>query len=166
MIRLATAADTADLLRMGQQFHAESNHNVVPFDPKRTIAFIEYLIGHPDGLVVVSERDGGAIGWMAGFALPAWFGRLDVKVAYEYGLYVEPAYRHGPSAVRLATAYRDWALRHGCVQIRAGTNAGEHAQAANAIYEHLGFVQCGHAFVLTPGKRPHAYQVDESVAVG
>lgn len=159
MIRPATHDDIPALVEMGRAMHGESNYEVIEFDEKQTAEFIHWVLAQDNGFCAVAERDGELIGYAAGFATPQWFGAKDKLTAQDYGLYVKPSYRRGATAILLATAYRDWAIALGCVQVRAGTAAGTHAQGANAIYEHLGFQRAGYLFVLSPpGGEHHAYQ--------
>ncbi len=148
MIRMATHEDVPQLVELGRAMHAESNYAPLVFDPARTANFVHWLIDEPDGFVACAERDGELVGFIAALAGPTWFGDGKQKTANDMGLYVRPANRRGTSAIFLVQAFKDWVLRNGFAQGRGGTNAGQAGQAANAIYEHLGFARAGHCFVM------------------
>lgn len=148
MIRMATLDDVDGIVELGAAMHRESNYAPLNYHHERTANFIRFLIGEEDGLVAVSDRDGELVGFIMAFASLVWFGDGKQKMACDMGLYVRPANRHGSTAIQLVHFYRDWGVRMGYAQIRAGTNAGPAGQAANAIYQHFGFTPAGQCFVL------------------
>lgn len=148
MIRPATHADVPALVELGRAMHRESNYSPLMFDAERTAEFARFLLKHEDGFIAVAERDGELVGFIAAFAAPPWFGSVNQKTANDCGLYVRPENRRGTSAIFLVQAFKDWVKTMGYAQGRAGTNAGDAGQAANAIYEHLGFKRSGYCFVM------------------
>lgn len=148
MIRTATHADVDAMVELGAAMHRESNYAPLHFNRQRTANFVHWLIDNPDCFVVVGERDNEVMAYLLAMASPAWFGDGIQKIASDLGLYVRPENRRGATAIQLVQAYRQWGLKRGYAQIRAGTSAGQQGQSANAIYEHFGFQRAGHCFVL------------------
>lgn len=164
MIRPATHIDLNQLMVLGAAMHRESNYAPIQYDARRAAAFIGALIENPDGFAYVSEHDARVTGFMFALAWPAWFGNGREKIASDLVLYVEPHSRHSAAAILLATAFKDWALRMpGMRQLRPGTAAGAAGQAANAIYEFLGFEAAGKCFVLDTGE-PHDHLLYDDAA--
>ena len=157
MIRPATHEDVDAIVELGASMHHESNFSPIAYHAGHTAEFIHRLIDSDDGFAVVADRD-GVVGFMLGIAYPAWFGNGQDKVASDLVLYVRPENRKGTSAIFLAQAFRDWAVKSCVVQARVGTAVGAEGQGANAIYEHLGFARAGLCFVLDLGGKNHAYQ--------
>lgn len=146
IIRTAEMEDVPAIVELGFAMHRESNYAPMSFDPGRVAMLARYLIRSPDqGFVAVAERDGKLEGVIGGFIEQGWFS--SERIAFDFALYVTPAMRHSSAAVRLAQAFKAWAIEQDVRQIRVGTAAGEAGQAANAIYEHLGFKNAGRNFV-------------------
>jgi GNAT superfamily N-acetyltransferase len=167
MIREATHDDVDSIVELGVSMHRESNFAPIQYCPENTAQSIHGLIESDRGFVAVSVHDGSVSGFIIAVAFPAWFGNGRDLIASDMVLYVMPERRRGTSAVFLASAFKDWALARGVRQVRAGTAAGPAGQAANAIYDHLGFKQAGQCFVLdAPRSDHHAIQTfDHHLAV-
>lgn len=165
MIRLATPDDLPMLAKLGAAMHRESNYSPLDYSYEGAMKTGLALMESPDGFVCVAERDHELVGFILGFASAPWFGSGKQKTACDMGLYVRPENRRGASAIQLVEAYRKWALDLGCVQVRAGTNAGSAGQAANAIYEHFGFARSGYCFVLNNFPRVVGQTFDHHLAV-
>lgn len=148
MIRMAIHEDIPALVQLGIGMHRESNFSTVPFDAERVAAMARYLIDNDGGFLVVYERNEVVLGFLAGVLIPAWFGNGRDCSAGDIALYVDPRARHSAAGILLADAFKRWAMASGALQIRVGTAAGEAGQAANAIYQHLGFKYAGQCFVL------------------
>ncbi len=169
MIRPAVRDDLPALKVMGAAMHRESNFAPIPYDPERAAHFIGSLIDDPDGFVYVSERDNEITGFMFAMAYPAWFGNGSDRIASDLVLYVDPRWRHGTTAVLLVSAFKQWAIAARVFQVRGGTAAGDAGQAANAIYQYLGFAPSGQLFVFDVGARhvhPMPYQLEAAAVAG
>lgn len=166
MIREATHDDVDAMVALGVHMHKESNFAPITYSHEHAAKMCHMLIDSQNGFIAVSEHDGAVTGFMLAMAYPAWFGNGRDLIAADLVLYVEPSRRRGASAIMLATAFKDWALTRGVRQVRAGTAAGPAGQAANAIYEHLGFQAAGQCFVLDARTEPHVVQTfDHHLAV-
>jgi GNAT superfamily N-acetyltransferase len=134
MIRNATLADLQAILSMVERLH-EAAGVLIPMHRPFTEGFVQALMGHPDGLAIVLDRDGVAVGMLI-----AAIGTSSVSpapVAIEHGWYVEPEARgHGGA---LLAHYEQWARDKGCFAIRMSTPPNTEGPAA--ILEHKGFTR-------------------------
>jgi hypothetical protein len=150
------------LADLGAAMHCESNFARIPFSYDKVRSLIRYFSQAPDCYLAVWERDGEIRGFMAGATSPAWFG--DGRIANDMALYIEPKFRHSTAAVALAKGFTRWAIEKGVKQVRVGTAAGAAGQAANAIYEHLGYKFAGQCFVMDVGVYPGEQLVQREAA--
>lgn len=146
MIRNATHDDIGRLVTLGKEMHAESRFSRLPLDVDKVRALFAHLIESPDGLLIVSEKDGEVIGGFAGYVAEHYFART--KVAADFGLFISPADRGGMTAPRLLKAYAKWAKERGAVMIQAGITTGTHVDETTRLYQALGFRQVGTLFEL------------------
>jgi len=122
----------------------ESRYRTLPYNGVKFADLIRKLITNPAGLVVVAEKDGALIGAIAGMVTDHYFA--DAKIAYEFGLYVEPAQRGTLAGYRLAKAYIDWATEQGADQIDMGITTGIAEERTGKMYERLGLKHVGIIF--------------------
>lgn len=146
MIRPATHDDIDRLTELGEMMHVESRFARLPLDRAKVRALFAHLIESPDGLLIVSEKDGDIIGGFAGYIVEHYFAHT--KVASDFGLFIAPEFRGGMSAPRLLKAYVDWAKEKGAAMIQAGITTGVHVEASTALYQRLGFKPAGALFEL------------------
>lgn len=144
MIRPATHDDIDRLTELGEQMHVESRFAHLPIDRAKVRALFAHLIESPDGLLIVSEKDGEVIGGFAGYVCEHYFART--KVAQDFGLFIAPEFRGGLSAPRLLKAYVDWAKEKGAAMIQAGITTGVHVEASTQLYLRMGFQPAGNLF--------------------
>lgn len=144
MIRRAVKTDVPEIIRLSETMHLESRYRSLPYNGDKFAALINRLIANPDGLVVVAEREGRLIGAIAGMVVEHYFA--DARIAYEFGLYVEPAHRGTLAGFRLAKAYVDWATSKGVDQIDMGITTGITEERTGKMYERLGLKHVGIIF--------------------
>lgn len=144
MIRPATHDDIDRLTELGEQMHVESRFADLPIDRSKVRALFAHLIESPDGLLIVSEKDGEVIGGFAGYVCEHYFART--TVAQDFGLFIAPEFRGGLSAPRLLKAYIDWAKEKGAAMIQAGITTGVHVEASTQLYLRMGFQPAGNLF--------------------
>lgn len=116
MIRKATPADLPAILDMTARLHAVAGI-VIPMHRTFTEGFVQALIAHADGLVLVAENDGAVVGMLI-----ASIGTASISpapVAVEHGWWVNPEAR-GVGGQLLAR-YEQWAREKGCFAIRMST---------------------------------------------
>ncbi|HEV8474583.1 MAG TPA: GNAT family N-acetyltransferase [Methylomirabilota bacterium] len=115
-IRPATAADTADLVRMGLQFIAESGYRgLLTPNPEAQGACIAVLLEQGGCWVVVAGAD--AIVGMLGIALTPLpvSGEL---AGVELMWWLDPQWRRGTLGVRLLQVGEAWACAQGAIWLQ------------------------------------------------
>jgi GNAT superfamily N-acetyltransferase len=146
VIRRATPEDAAPMAALGARMHADSSFSSLSFDENKVRRFLLSLIGSPQGLVLVSERDGALQGGIVGMVYVEWFS--NDLVAGDYALYLAPEARNGPTALRLIKEFVALARAKGAKQIRPGVSTGEAGAGAEKLYEHAGFRRVGSLFMM------------------
>ncbi len=143
MIRTATVEDLPRIIELGKMLHSESaEYRDIPYDPDKVAETMIDAIENR-GVVFVYERDGAIRGGVAGVITEYWFSRE--KIAGDYSVFVEPAYRNGMIAVRLVLAFKAWASLSGARQVKMGVTTG--IAGAERLYQSLGMRHCGNLFV-------------------
>lgn len=140
MIRAATLDDLPRLVMLGAAMHAESTYRDQPFVAEKVANLLGALINGA-GVVFVSTRDDVVMGGMAGGVATNWFN--DEQVAFEYGLFMSPAARHGMSALKLVSAFDKWLQLKGVKRSRVGITTGVNVDGTAALYRSLGYVDSG-----------------------
>lgn len=144
MIRRATLLDIPRLVHLGSLMHAESRFRVLTFDRDKLAALLQRIIVGELGAVFVSEKEGEVIGGFAGLLTEHWASPS--LVAYDLGLFIEPAHRGGTSAARLVRAFVRWARENGAQLITLGISTGVHAEETAKLYEAIGGRRIGSLF--------------------
>ena len=142
MVRNATAGDIPALIELGARMYIESRYSQnSPFDEEKWAELARSVIASPAGCVLVAEKEGVVIGWMAGGVAEQWFSHQ--LMAFEYGLFVAPEHRGGTAGPRLAKAFITWAKEHGAALINMGITTGVHEERTGEMYSRLGLKRSG-----------------------
>jgi GNAT superfamily N-acetyltransferase len=146
MIRPASAADVSALVTLGQTFLQTGPyaHLVTP-DPVTMAATVRWLLGTPQGTVIVSQTPEGVVRGMIGlFAFPHHLsGALTVGEVF---FYVAPAAR-GLDGMRLLRAAKRWAQAVGATTLQLVAPEGE--DRVEALYAALDCAPLERAWVMT-----------------
>lgn len=142
MIRIATLEDIPRIVELGQAMHAESNYATIPYVEEKVAASVAEFIQH--GVVFVAENDGIVIGGIAGGIMEQWFSTE--KTAFDYSFFIHPEFRRGATAIRLVTAFCEWAKALGAKTVRMGITTGVNVERTSKLYQALGFVEVGPLF--------------------
>lgn len=134
MIRHATTDDIAAVMTMARQFVADTRyHSHIAIDPERLMALMGSLIADADKALIVSEADDGHLnGMIAVMVFEHPFS--GVKTGTELCWWVNPGAR-GSLGIRLLRAARDWAAKHGVINMQMVAPTPE----VERIYQRLGF---------------------------
>ena len=143
MIRLATESDIADLVKLGQEMHQESNFASLTFDVKKTEDYVKNLMSY--GVVFCSEDNGKVTGFIAGFLYQPYFS-YDF-MASDIGLFVSKDARGGMAAPKLIDAFTKWAMEKGAKQIRPGISVGGNIEGVGRLYQRMGYSMVGSVFM-------------------
>ena len=142
MIRPAIPADIPRMVELGRVMHGESPVFCrLAFDADKLAATISNVIASQSGFAYVSEHDGTVIGGMLAMVTPHWFSH-DL-VACDMALFIDPEYRGGMSAVRLLSAYAQWAQGTGAVLVQMGLMTGVNVDKTETLMRRLGWHRSG-----------------------
>lgn len=140
MIRPATPADYDQLLALGRAMHAESRYAGMDLHEPKLVQWFD-LAAERGFLRVWQDPDGSIQGGLLAMIGETWFGR-DL-LAYDLALFIVPGRRGGIIAARLCQAYVEWAIAAGAAEISIGTTTGVQTEAAERLYQGLGFERIG-----------------------
>lgn len=144
MIRPANSTDITRLQNLGSLLHSLSSYSSIPYSPEKVSALLSNLLTDPNAAVFVAEHNGVIVGGIAGQVVEHWFS--EEKLAFDYSLFVEPTRRHGVIALRLLTAFFEWAKLRGAVRVRLGITTGINPEGTARLYRALGMTDCGLLF--------------------
>ena len=135
MIRAATRADAADLVRMAHAFHdAIPALASVPFNDRIAAQSVMMAIYSPDMLVLALDLE-GAKGVLAAQLIRYPLG--DAMLAREIIFWIDPEVR-GRWALKMLLAYEAWAKDRGAVLIGV-TSTMTMDHPATKLFERAGF---------------------------
>lgn len=142
MIRPACASDIPRMVELGRAMHGESPvFRRLAFDAQRLAGTIGRAIDSDSGFAFVSEHDGMVVGGFLAMVTPHWFS--SDLVACDLALFIDPEYRGGMAAVRLISAYVDWAKSRGAALIQIGVMTGVNVDKTEALLHRLGWHRSG-----------------------
>ncbi|MEQ6971039.1 GNAT family N-acetyltransferase [Pectobacterium polaris] len=141
MIRQAIKEDIPALVLLGMRMHHESSYRNVSFNVEKCAGLADQLIESEYGAVLVAEKDGVIIGWMAGGIAPFWFSHD--RMAFEYGVFIDADHRGGSAGYRLVKEFVRWAKERDVVEIRMGITTGVHEDRTGDLYQRLGLQRTG-----------------------
>lgn len=144
MIRPATIDDIPRIVDLGKMLHQESRYAPISFNEEKVATLMRYLI-EKDGVVFVAEVDGEIVGGIAGAITEFWFS--SETQAFDYSFFLAPEARHGMQAVRLMSAFENWARIHGARQIDMGITTDINVDKSARLYTGMGYKECGKLFV-------------------
>ena len=132
MIRRATPDDTGRLIEMGQRFVAETEYaGMIVVRPERLAATIAGVLAHPDGVILVSDTEGGVSGMIAMLVYDHPYS--GERMAFEVVWWVDPEARGG--GVRLLKAAEQWARERGSIAMQMVAPN----EQVGALYRRLGY---------------------------
>lgn len=151
MIREATHADIPIMLALGQEMHEESRYAAHPWNASKVHTLLQGLIDSADGLALVAERDGRAVGGFIGMAADHWC--TDARQSFDLALFVLPEHRGTLVGARLLRRYAAWASSRGVPDdlIGCGITTGVDLASSTRLFEAVGFAHVGHIFTYQGG---------------
>lgn len=144
MIRVATHADIPRILELGERLHSVSSYADIAFDRVKVSALMAQIINGA-GVVFLSERDGVVVGGIAGGVTEHWFSSTE-RLAFDYSFFIEPESRSGITAMKLLTAFREWARLNGARHLRMGITTGLNVESTARLYRAFGLTELGPLF--------------------
>lgn len=135
-IRPAVLEDIPSLMRLGADFYAVANYEA-PMDVGEIPATLEHLIRSPDGLAMVMEDHADVVGAILGIIHKPVFSMA--LQATELGWWVAPESRGRRDAVRLISAFEEWARGRGARHTVLSSLMHLRPDALDRIYRALGY---------------------------
>ena len=113
--RFAEPADIPALVELGRTIHVESRYGWMVYSAKRAWAYLERILGNKQHCVIVATQDEQLVGLLAASAFQYPFcNEFSIQIEV---LYVIPALRGSPAAMRLLGALKKWANNRDAVEI-------------------------------------------------
>lgn len=145
MIRQMIPFDIPCVVALCMRMHSESEtYRRMEFSAVRCEGIARLAIS--DGFAMVAMEGSEIIGFMCGCAVMPAFSK-DLQ-ACDHALYIVPEHRGSFAAVRLVSAYIQWAKERGCKLTTVGVTAGIDNGKAIEFYKHLGFRESGVQLVM------------------
>ena len=140
MIRNMAFADIPVLIALGAEMHEESVYRNLDFDPLKLWHLGDQIMANPDThCAFVYEKDGEIIGFVAGYAMPHFFG--NDLTSGDFAVYVDRRHRNGMVGVKLIKKYIQWCDTMGVKEPMLGVSAGITPERTGKLYERLGFTR-------------------------
>ncbi|QBJ01044.1 hypothetical protein [Aeromonas phage MJG] len=141
IVRQATMLDILTLAQLAADYSEEAKkHSNFPFDAEYAMNSMARSL-MTDGAAFICFRDNEPVGFLWGFLSTLPWSRA--KIAFDVILYVKPECRGGRSALKLFSAYEEWAKKNGAVEIQISVASGIHEEATGRLYERLGYNHLG-----------------------
>jgi len=134
VIRVATDADIAAMVSMGEKFHAFSGETV-PYCRASAEKTVRGLMGV--GFILIAEADGLAFG-MIGVAIIPLFFNFSAHLAQELMWWVDEEHRGSGAALALIHAAEDESRSRGAVRLLMAHLSNSPPHVAS-IYDRLGY---------------------------
>lgn len=140
-VRVATTEDIPVIVEMAKVMHEQSDYASVPFVSDMYSGFLNIIFENEDYRCFVYEKDGVIIGAIIGLVAPYMFSP-DI-FAVDAGFFVMPGHRGGMAAIRLESAYTEWAvwkaglIGQESIKIRLCSSTGD--IRAGAFFEKIGY---------------------------
>lgn len=130
--------DVENMVALGAEMHAESIYASSPYVPAKLLAYGKGFLDNPQsGVLLLAEDNDKCHGMMAGWGLRSFFN--DDVCVRDMILYIRKEKRGGTTAIRLVSAFEDWAKSIGAKSIDIGISAGINNERATKFYTALGF---------------------------
>ncbi len=139
MIRQAKISDLPRLQIMGAKFFKVSGLDKwFSFKPRSFSQLCTRLMENDQAVILVAEREIGAIAMAAALAYPCWFNE-DHLTAQELFWWVEPEFRGGQVSGQLHRGLEDWARSRRCLTMEMGALEASRPEALAALYKRKGY---------------------------
>lgn len=146
-LSFAQAKHKSDILRMMKDFKTASPYAHVHSDPEKMSQLVDNMTNasRKEAVVIVYEHKGKAVGLIAGQIGEMLFNRD--TVASELMWWVDPEHRNSGAAVRLLSAFEEWARRNGCSMIQMVMVETEQADGVKRLYTKKNYRTTEQAYI-------------------
>ncbi len=139
MIRSAVISDLPRIETMGARFFAASGlDRWFSYKPRCFSKVCADFMAGNQAVLLVGERQTGAVGMAAALAYPCWFD-AEHLTAQELFWWVEPEHRGGAMGTGLRNGLEDWARGKGCRTMEMGALDAARPEALTHLYERQGY---------------------------
>ena len=145
MIRPFTLDDLPTMVELGKIMHEESVYRDLDFNEDKIKDLALTYLANPERCwSAVAEVNGRIIGMYAGYITEYYFGK-DL-IAQDLLLFVDPTKRGGLAAVKLITAFEDWAFAKGVKEVCPASSTMVAPERTAMLYNLLGYTNVGSLF--------------------
>lgn len=144
MIRKATAADIPALVRMGRDFWSKTAYSGIPYCPDSAAVVLSQMM--ENGLLIVGEIEGRAVG-MVGGAISPMFANRAVLAVTELFWWVSPEARNSRIGLELFSGLEAAAKEAGASVMGMIALDALDPEKAKSIYAARGYVPAEHTFM-------------------
>lgn len=135
-IRHATIDDMPALLDMGEKFYATTHYAaIVPYCRKAVAGLVDLMLL---GVLLVAERDDGALVGMVGLVLAPFPFNANVKTAHEIMWWVDPSAQNSGTGKALLEAIEPACRERGARMIQM-MHLADSPPAAAILYQRYGY---------------------------
>ncbi len=144
-IRHATRQDVRLIMRMAREFFAAAALGDFTLDEDRILPTILHLIDKDEGLVLVCEHDGVAVGGLMAIISQPLF--IVEKQATEIAWWIDPDKRGARIALDLLGRFEAWAKANGCRSVVMHSMLHLKPEALERAYVRRGYALREKAFL-------------------
>lgn len=144
-LRQATKADIPEILDIGTNLHGESRYAGMPYDRATFTRSLEGLFAMQERgkflILVTVDSEGHIFGGLIGGLESNFF--TTAIAAKSMLIWVHPKYRGSAAALRLVSAFKDWAQKKGAVEVCILVSSGVTIGRTDRFVRRLGYKQSG-----------------------
>ncbi|HFU76717.1 MAG TPA: hypothetical protein ENK66_10780 [Arcobacter sp.] len=141
-IREAKSSDVNKLFDLCIEMHKEGIYQKIEINQEKLINFLLNKINHRDSLLLVLlDTDDELVGLFIGDIVEYFFS--SERLALDTIFYIVKSKRKSLGAMKLLTAYFDWANSHDVREICLSSTNGVEVEKIERMYAKLGFHRVG-----------------------
>ena len=140
-IRKAKKSDVNELFDLCVEMHKEGIYQKIEINQEKLSNFLLSKINHRESLLLVLADDDKLVGLFIGDIVAYFFS--SEKLALDTIFYIVKSKRKSLGAMKLLTAYFDWANSHNVREICLSSTNGVEVEKIERMYIKLGFDKVG-----------------------
>lgn len=153
-IRFARAEDIPALVQIGHAYHAEGRFKAYDYNPDKLAANLKGLIEDTSGarcFFVADDKEQKPYAALLGQVDSYFFSTT--PIAQLIFFWVHPDHRGGPAAIKLMTAFKQWAENRNVLEIAVSVTSAIRIDRADTFFKKLGFQLTGGNYSYMVGNR-------------
>lgn len=143
MIREAVELDAIVALKMARDYVQETQEYVgIDYDPEYAVGMMMKAVQDPRQLFLISSSGPEVTGMLWGVCAPLlpWSPEC---IALDQIVYVRPEFRGTRHGLGLISAFDEWAVSKGAIEVRLSVASGIHEEKTGRLYRKLGYDHLG-----------------------